>query len=152
MPFDPSEVESAEPDPYTGKPTSVVYEDDFSVSDFLVRRGKFLFKGLPLGRRQNALADVTSRVEAEVSHAIQGTPIDPDQGLTFPAVGAYDSRGRLIDHDTAPQKFLDGIAYLCEVAAEGFFCPVGKGVTTIKESHPAEWLLISSAMPQALFS
>lgn len=164
-----AEIESAAPNAYTGKPGSLAYESEAQVAAFLVRRGKTVYDARDPDDKEADLITVTERVEAELADRIRGARIDRDQGLHFPAQGAYDSSGVLIDPDTAPVGLLRGIALLCELQAGGTFLAnvVRQGIKraeaetveveffegvdggSIATLHPDIWKTIAQAIPKA---
>ena len=108
-------------------------------------------------------------MEDELREIFRGADVQADQGLLYPARGAYDSRGLLIDSDTAPTGLTDGIALLCEEQAGGTFMGAdggGAGIKREKEGgteteyfegvdqtlmssqHPGPWRRISEAIPR----
>lgn len=116
------EIESATPNEWTGKLTSLVYETEAQVADWLARRGHLKFEAAD--DEEEILIRATERSEDEIRDLFRGASVTRDQGLLYPALGAYDSRGRLLKSDTAPAEYLEGIRLLCEVmATPGAFMP-----------------------------
>jgi hypothetical protein len=165
-----AEIESSAPNAWTGKSTSLVYESEATVAAFLLKRGKTLYSARNPDEKAQDLIVVTETVEAEVYDKFRGARVDPDQALLFPARGAYDGRGVLIDEDTGPRGLLDGISLLCEEQAAGNLLPEPfTGVkrqkaddveaeyfdtsdrSTLAVAHPAAWRRIASSFPERTF-
>lgn len=108
MTLTPEQIESADPDAWTGKPTSIVYENIDVVEAWLDQRGytDYAEEADPAIREKNLIA-VTSDIEATMEQRIWGSRFCNDQGLIFP--GTYvDRQG---DITTIPPKnYLNGIA------------------------------------------
>jgi hypothetical protein len=164
--FAPEEIE----DGY-GVPGALVYEQTEDAVDWLVRRGFTALRDLEEEEdRDAALLRATEAAEGAVRELLRGTPVTVDQGLLFPASGAYDSTGRLMLEDELPRFYLEGIRRLAEHVAAGTFMkakaagpPIGieeegsrqgrikyrDGVdfSKLSTNHPEEWRLISSVVP-----
>jgi hypothetical protein len=127
----PEEIESASPDPWSGKADSLVYTDVASVQALLDRRGVGqAFSGLvDDDAREKMLIRATELAETHTRATFRGQPVELRQGLLLPAHGALDGLSRLITTDPdeiekepAVRDYLLGIALLCEdgASAEGF--------------------------------
>lgn len=164
-----AQIESSAPDAWTGKSTALTYESEAQVSTFLTSRGKTVYSGRDEDQKREDMIIVTERVEDEIRELFGGSDVQANQGLLFPSRGAYDSRGLLIDHDTAPSGLTDGIALLCEEQASGTFMDRDDGSSGIKREkltlveteffesvdqasmsyqHPGPWRRISEAIPR----
>jgi hypothetical protein len=163
-----AQVESASPNAWTGKSTSLAYETEAEVAAYLTARGLTDYDGRTADQKAQDLISVTDAVEAEMAERFRGAVVQLDQGLLFPARGAYTSRGELVDADTAPPGYLAGIALLCEEKAAGTFLPTetgaaikveeeggarteyfeGGSLSSIEAQHPAAWRRIAEAIPK----
>jgi hypothetical protein len=168
--LDASEIESADPNAWTGKTTSLAYQGEGVVSAFLTRRGFTAYGGLGSDNdKAAALVVATEVAEDALRSFFAGSAVNRDQRLLFPALGAYDSRGNLILPNEAPAAYLEGIALLAEAKAAGTLMPAtGKATglkrqegpdleleyfqvdrVSLKAQHPDIWWRISAAFPKA---
>lgn len=123
MAFLAEEVESAAPNAWTGKPTALVYQLPSEIATWLVRRGYAVFAAAEAADQEAILLRVTEVAEDVVREWFRGRAIQAGQRLLFPARGAYDGAGNLVEQDTAPSGYLEGIALMCELDAAGKFLP-----------------------------
>lgn len=119
----------------TGKPTAIVYEDLATVAAWLTIRGLTVFAGKAEADQIAALVTATSAAEDEVRLRLRCSPITDDQGLLFPASGAYSASGDLFAEDARPRTYLEGIRLLAEEAAAGRLVLTPPAPAGIKEER-----------------
>lgn len=172
MAFVAAEIESAEPSPWTGKLGALVYESEAAVASWLTRRGKTAFDGLDADGQEAALLNATEAGEDAVRPYFRGRPVTTNQGLLFPARGAYDGHGVPILTDTAPREYLEGLRLIAEEMASGTWMTLaGAGLTGVRSertkagaveyrdgvdpgalstNHPAIWAKLRMAIPRLI--
>lgn len=162
------QIEAAGADAWTGKATSIVYTDYATAIAFLaLLPGTSALAGAGADEGGKWLFAATTAAEDEIRNAVRGMPVTKGQGLIFPASGAYDSSGVLIDRDTAPAKYLEGIYLIGErMAAGDWMADVPKAgvkieakgktrtewfeggdASSIAAQHPDIWMKIATAIP-----
>lgn len=167
-----AEIESAEPNPWTGKLGALVYEATADVATWLTRRGKTVFAGLEAADQEVKLIEATEAGEDVLRGLFRGRPVTTGQGLLFPAYGAYDGHGYLIPSDTAPRQYLEGLRLIAEELAAGTYMALvdaglvgvraehtrasgveyreGVDVSTLSANHPAIWRKLRMAVPRMI--
>jgi hypothetical protein len=171
MAFDPAEVESEAPDAWTGKSTALVYELASVVEAWLTKRGHAAFAALEVADKDAVLLRMTELAEDIIKPKFRGRPVRQGQRLLFPARGAYDGRGALLDDNEAPAGYLEGIRLMCELEAGGNFMPTPGELAGIAEErnrrggivyrqnidpaalstqHPDVWRKLRQAVPRLL--
>lgn len=91
-----AQVESAEPDRWTGKLAAVVYETTTEAGDALALKGLTVFQGSTDPEKDAALIEATEIAEQELQATFRGHDVQDGQGLLLPARGAYDQHWRLL--------------------------------------------------------
>lgn len=137
MPLTADQIEDG-----TGKPTAVVYEDLATVAAWLTLRGLTVFAGKAEADQIAALVRATSAAEDEVRLRLRGTAITDDQGLLFPASGAYSAAGDLFAEDARPRTYLEGIRLLAEESAAGRLVLTAPAPAGIKEERSRQGAIV----------
>lgn len=81
---------------------------------------------IPSGDVEAAIVRATAWIEGQYGSQFPGVPVNGrDQGLSFPATGAYDRRGYEIPSDSLPREYQQAIAEatLRELASAGSLLP-----------------------------
>lgn len=150
-----------------GLPGALVYEATEDAVAWLVRRGYTALSGLDEEAQDRALLRATEAAELAVRKRLRGVPSVADQGLLFPASGAYNASGRLMLEAELPRLYIEGIRLLAESVADGTFMAAGPSTgikeegsrhsrivyrdsvdfTTLATQHPEAWDRISSVIP-----
>lgn len=176
--FTPEQIESADPDSWTGKPTSIVYEPTSDVATWLAARGKTVFSASTGAEQAEALLNATEAAEDLLRQRVRGVGLQEGQSLYLPAVGAYEHTGNLIPTSgdlllSRPVKtFLEGVRLIAEYMSDGTWLPnAGTGASSkkrertrvyeverfegrdpegIAEQHRDVWRKISAILPRLL--
>lgn len=124
MVFTPDQIESATPDEWTGKPTSLVYQASADLASFLVLRGLTVFSSSTDAEKDAANLNAVEAAEDAVRGRVRGVPVQAGQRLYLPAAGAYDHQSRLMHPSGDPLaadtlersivSYLEGIALIAE--------------------------------------
>lgn len=121
-----AQVESAEPDSWTGKLLAVVYETTVQAGDALALKGLTAFQGSGDPEKDAALVEATEIAGAELEPFFRGLPVTDGQGLHLPARGAYDQRmvllresGDLTLDRAVKTGLLPGIRLIAEYLRDG---------------------------------
>lgn len=88
---------------------------------------------VPSGDVEAAIVRATAWIEGRYGSRFPGTPLKGrEQGLSFPATGAYDRRGYAIPRDAIPREYMQAIAEatLRELAEAGSLSPDIVPITT----------------------
>lgn len=121
-----AQVESADPDSWTGKLQAAVYETTTQAGDALALKGLTVFQGSTDPQKDAALVEATEIAEAELEPFFRGRSVTEGQGLLLPARGAYDQHYTLLREsgdltlDRAVNKgLLPGIRLIAEYLRDG---------------------------------
>lgn len=160
------QIESEDPDSWTGKPDSLVYQSRADVESWLDQYGYQDYTATTdVNIRESYLIAITCEIEAQIGDRIWGSRLKSDQGLIYP--GNYiDWLGDTIR--IAPEKYLSGInlAYNLKCAGKwNIKSPMLPGVTrmwtskggletsetnivevSIHTAHPDVWKYLMSAV------
>jgi hypothetical protein len=164
---------TAEVEDGTGLSTALVYEQNAAVVSYLnLRLAASTFSAASDAEQKRALLNATEVAEREMRRRVRCFPVTEGQRLIFPAMGAYNSSGRLMDDDSwatfMAGPYVEGIRLLAEAAASGKLLqfaggpPVssesssrgsvsyrgGVDLNSIAASHPDAWSLISRMIPR----
>lgn len=96
---------AAEIEDGTGKTTAKVYFDTDVAIAWLNTRGKTSLSGGTVATQEAAMVTGHEMLEdALLEFGFRGSQVTNGQGLLFPATGAYDSEGMMIDGDEIPAE------------------------------------------------
>jgi hypothetical protein len=121
-----AQVESAEPDSWTGKPLSVVLETTTEAGDALALKGFTAFQSSTDPDKDAALIRATEIAQEELEPFFRGRPVQEGQGLLLPARGAYDHNYNLLRESgdltlerAVKNGLLPGIRLIAEYLRDG---------------------------------
>ncbi len=146
MALTPAQIESADPDSWTGKPTSIVYQPNADLAAFLSLRGLTVFSDSTDAEKDTANLNAVEAAEAAVRGRTRGVPVQAGQRLYLPAAGAYDHQSRLMHSSGDPLaadtlersivSYLEGVALIAEHLRAGTWrLLTGTGVASKKREH-----------------